>query len=349
MPSPVFALTGCSAWKSPSRAAAFICCAMCPGFSRSTLFRAITTGTPSPKTRCAMKRSPAPMRSRAERTRSTASTSSKAVSTVCCIRSVSASSGRWKPGRSTSTSWWSSPLAMPKIRRRVVCGLSETIATLPPQSAFTSVDFPTFGVPATATKPLFIATAGTRCAAKLDGSWGTGQPPYPHPRVGVSPLTLYGERSSESRTSLCRLRANSSPVEVPCFGEQLGWRTRHDLACIVPKHDAIETELPQPLPATAARRCGDPDRLEVAWLAALGDRARDCSSLRADSEWIRGVLDVDALEHAPVSCAHGCADEVLRIRRVRARRCRDRQLVQLIAHANTWNRTSVIKAPSKPP
>src|ERR671937_3183693 len=40
------------------------------------------------------------------------------------------------------------------IRRLVVCGLSETIATLPPQSALTSVDFPTFGRPATATKPL---------------------------------------------------------------------------------------------------------------------------------------------------------------------------------------------------
>jgi hypothetical protein len=31
--------------------------------------------------------------------------------------------------------------------------LSEVIATLPPQSAFTSVDFPTFGRPATATNP----------------------------------------------------------------------------------------------------------------------------------------------------------------------------------------------------
>src|SRR6185437_6171228 len=43
------------------------------------------------------------------------------------------------------------------MRRRVVCGLSETIATLPPQSALTSVDFPTFGRPATATNPLLIA------------------------------------------------------------------------------------------------------------------------------------------------------------------------------------------------
>jgi hypothetical protein len=39
------------------------------------------------------------------------------------------------------------------MRRLVVCGLSETIATLPLHSAFTSVDLPTFGRPATATKP----------------------------------------------------------------------------------------------------------------------------------------------------------------------------------------------------
>jgi len=44
---------------------------------------------------------------------------------------------------------------MPKMRRRVVCGLSETIATLPPQSALTSVDLPTFGRPAIAANPDF--------------------------------------------------------------------------------------------------------------------------------------------------------------------------------------------------
>ena len=102
---PVSALTGWSAWKSPSCAAALICVAMCAGLSRSTLFSAITTGTPSAKTRSAMKRSPAPIRSRADRTKRIASTSSSARSTVRCMRSVSASRGRWKPGRSVSTSW----------------------------------------------------------------------------------------------------------------------------------------------------------------------------------------------------------------------------------------------------
>ena len=131
----------------PSLAAFCSCCAMWPGLSRSTLFSAITTGTPRPKTRFAMKRSPAPIRSRASRTSSTPSTSSNDESTVRCMCSVSGSRGRWKPGRSASASCQSSPFATPKMRRRVVCGLSETIATLPPQSAFTSVDLPTFGPP----------------------------------------------------------------------------------------------------------------------------------------------------------------------------------------------------------
>ena len=43
---------------TPSRAAAVICWAMWPPFRRSTLFSAITTGTPSANTREAMKRNP---------------------------------------------------------------------------------------------------------------------------------------------------------------------------------------------------------------------------------------------------------------------------------------------------
>src|SRR5215470_16966391 len=72
-------------------------------------------------------------------------------------------------------------------RRRVVCGLSETIATLPPASALTSVDFPTFGRPATATNPL------------LKG-------PYPHPGWGSMPAALGGDDSRLWRTCLSRVR-----------------------------------------------------------------------------------------------------------------------------------------------
>src|SRR5918999_3292278 len=49
------------------------------------------------------------------------------------------------------------------MRRRVVFGTAEVIATLSPHSAFTSVDLPTLGRPATATNPLFTRypTRGT--------------------------------------------------------------------------------------------------------------------------------------------------------------------------------------------
>jgi hypothetical protein len=44
-------------------------------------------------------------------------------------------------------------IAMPRIRARVVCTLRETIVTLEPTSALTSVDLPTLGAPISATKP----------------------------------------------------------------------------------------------------------------------------------------------------------------------------------------------------
>src|SRR3954449_2571953 len=73
-----------------------------------------------------------------------------------CMRSVSGSRGRCTPGRSTSTSCQASAVATPRIARRVVCGLSETIATFWPTIALTRVDLPTLGRPARATKPLCV-------------------------------------------------------------------------------------------------------------------------------------------------------------------------------------------------
>src|SRR5690349_23399830 len=232
-----------------------------------------------------MKRSPAPMRSRAERTSSTASISSSDWSTVLCIRSVSGSRGRWKPGRSASTSWWSGPLAIPITRRRVVCGLSETIATFPPASALTSVDLPTFGRPATATNPLL-------------------NDPHPHPGWGRMPAALGGDDSRRGRTLLSRVRAECGTsraatgrrcrgsVELPRVRQQLGRRVAHDVALAIPEGDPIEPELVQPLAAASAGRGGDPDRLEVAGPAARHDRTRDRHLLGADAERVRGVLDV---------------------------------------------------------
>src|SRR3954454_7775288 len=235
---------------------------------------------------------------------------------------------------------------MPKIRRRVVCGLSETIATLPPQSALTSIDFPTFGRPATATKPLFMSPE-------------TGNP---HPGWGPIPTALEGDRTGVRRMCLCPVRADSvksrgrarrfrwtRSVELPRIGKQLGRRSRHDLALAVSESNALEPELVQPLAAAAARRGGDPDCLEVPGSAPLHDRPRQRRPLRADSERIRRVLDVHALEHAPVPRQHRGADQIARVRRVGALRDRCRPLVQFVAHAKSWNTASVTSAPRTPP
>ena len=108
-----------------------------------------------------MKRSPAPPTPWSPlTTNSAASASESSDSTRRCIRAVSASRGRWTPGRSVSTSWnRSGTVTTPRIARRVVCGLSETIATLWPTIALTSVDLPTFGRPASATNPERVIAA----------------------------------------------------------------------------------------------------------------------------------------------------------------------------------------------
>src|SRR6185369_7615091 len=57
------------------------------------------------------------------------------------------------PGVSTRMIWALSSITMPRIRARVVCTLRETMVTLEPTSALTSVDLPTLGAPISATKP----------------------------------------------------------------------------------------------------------------------------------------------------------------------------------------------------
>src|SRR4030081_1059986 len=68
--------------------------------------------------------------------------------------------GEKMPGVSTRMicAWLS--IKMPRISARVVCTLRETIVTLEPTSALTSVDLPTLGAPIRATKPQAVA-AGT--------------------------------------------------------------------------------------------------------------------------------------------------------------------------------------------
>src|SRR5450432_1363862 len=65
--------------------------------------------------------------------------------------------GRKIPGVSTRMIWALLSITMPRISARVVCTLRETIVTLEPTSALTSVDLPTLGAPISATKPQRVA------------------------------------------------------------------------------------------------------------------------------------------------------------------------------------------------
>src|SRR5260370_6669643 len=66
--------------------------------------------------------------------------------------------GRNIPGVSTRMICALFSITMPRISARVVCTLRETIVTLEPTSAVTSVDLPTLGAPISATKPQRVAT-----------------------------------------------------------------------------------------------------------------------------------------------------------------------------------------------
>lgn len=62
--------------------------------------------------------------------------------------------------------WALFSITMPRISARVVCTLRETMVTLEPTSALTSVDLPTLGAPISATKPQRVAAG----VASLDTS-----------------------------------------------------------------------------------------------------------------------------------------------------------------------------------
>src|SRR5947208_14368 len=65
--------------------------------------------------------------------------------------------GEKMPGVSTRMICALLSITMPRIRARVVCTLRETIVTLEPTNALTSVDLPTLGAPIRATKPQAVA------------------------------------------------------------------------------------------------------------------------------------------------------------------------------------------------
>src|SRR5258705_6666894 len=97
------------------------------------------------------------MPSRASSSTQTRSASCAPLHAVDTIARSSRRFGEKIPGVSTRMICALFSITMPRIRARVVCTLRETIVTLEPTSALTSVDLPTLGAPISATKPQRVA------------------------------------------------------------------------------------------------------------------------------------------------------------------------------------------------
>src|SRR5882757_1252359 len=93
------------------------------------------------------------MPSRASSRTQTRSASWAPLQAVLTMARSSRRFGRKMPGVSTRMIWAWFSITMPRISARVVCTLRDTIVTLEPSSALTSVDLPTLGAPISATKP----------------------------------------------------------------------------------------------------------------------------------------------------------------------------------------------------
>src|SRR4051812_3112367 len=75
--------------------------------------------------------------------------------------------GEKMPGVSTRMICERPSMTMPRISARVVCTLRETMVTLEPTSALTSVDLPTLGAPISATKPQRVSAGAAAAGSDL--------------------------------------------------------------------------------------------------------------------------------------------------------------------------------------
>src|SRR5882762_3758130 len=126
--------------------------------TRSILFstRILSWRTVSTLVRIASASSSIP--SRASSSTQTRSASCAPLHAVDTIARSNRRLGRKIPGVSTRMICALFSITIPRISARVVCTLRETIVTLEPTSALTSVDLPTLGAPISATKPQRVAT-----------------------------------------------------------------------------------------------------------------------------------------------------------------------------------------------
>ena len=119
----------------------------------STLLTTSTVGVSTSCSKPATNRSPRPIGPVASTTMHTTSTPPRVARARSLVRTPSGVRGLWRPGVSRKTIWCESVVRTPRTCVLVVCGRSETIATLLPTSRLTRVDFPTLGRPTTDTKP----------------------------------------------------------------------------------------------------------------------------------------------------------------------------------------------------
>src|SRR3954463_15371951 len=110
------------------------------------------------------------MPSRASSSTQTRSASCAPLQAVDTMARSSRRFGRKMPGVSTKIICALFSITMPRIRARVVCTLRETMVTLAPTSALTSVDLPTLGAPISATKPHRVEVCATSADASVLGS-----------------------------------------------------------------------------------------------------------------------------------------------------------------------------------
>ena len=118
-------------------------------------------------------------------------------------------------------------VATPRIARRVVCGRSETIATFSPTIALTSVDLPTLGRPASATKPLRASSASPRAAARAAARASRRRRSRGPCRAGAASRARpprAGRRCARGR-SRCR-RARAAPRRPAARRRRSGTRAR---------------------------------------------------------------------------------------------------------------------------
>src|SRR6476469_213923 len=137
--------------------------AIASSFSRGTRSILFSTRTFSCRTVASLVRIASASSSMPSRASSNTQTRSASWAPDHAVETMARSSRRLgvkMPGVSTRMICALFSIAMPRISARVVCTLRETIVTLEPTSALTSVDLPTLGAPISATKPQRVAAAG---------------------------------------------------------------------------------------------------------------------------------------------------------------------------------------------